>query len=76
MAGACCAKNDMIKIPKKAQLWSLDIVLGIVVFITSLFVFYALLASDTDDESDSLKREASLIIKEVSSQDGALRVGD
>lgn len=61
---------------KKAQSWSIDVTLGILVFIAAFFVFYSLLNPDSNTKISSLKQEASSVIKQIGSQDFSLRVVD
>jgi len=61
---------------KKSQSWSIDIILGVVVFMAAFFVFYALLNADQSSKAGNLKEEASTIIKQVTSGDSLVRVID
>lgn len=61
---------------KKSQSWSLDIVLGVVIFTAAFFIFYSLIDADTGTKAQNLKEEASLVTKQVASQEAPLRVVD
>lgn len=61
---------------KKSQSWSIDIVLGVVIFMAAFFIFYSLLNADTGAKAQNLKKEASLVTKQVASQEAPLRVVD
>lgn len=65
----------MIKI-KKAQSWSVDIAIGIIVFMAAFFVLYALLGQNPAAKVSSLKEEASNIIKQLISGGYPLRIVD
>ena len=66
----------MVGIKLKAQSWSIDITLGVVIFIAAFFVFYALLNANPDAKARNLQEEASLIIKQVGSEEAPLRIVD
>ena len=64
----------MIKINSKAQTWSVDIILAVIVFMGAFFVFYALLYGNSGTRASDLKEEALIVIKQVSSGDSSLRI--
>ena len=65
----------MIKInPKIAQSWSIDIALGVVVFMAAFFIFYTLLDSNPNAKASKLKEGASLVIRQIGSEDAPLSV--
>lgn len=66
----------MILINPKAQSWSIDITLGVVVFMAAFFIFYALINSNPDTKASSLKEKATIIIKQVGSGDSLIRIID
>lgn len=57
----------------KAQTWSVDIILAVIIFMGAFFIFYALLYENSGTKVSSLKEEASIIIKQVSAG-GSLRI--
>ena len=66
----------VITINKKAQTWSVDIILGILVFMGAFIIFYAVLNQSPNTKVKNLKQEASIVIKQVSSDDTQLRIID
>ena len=64
----------MIHIKLKAQSWSLDIALGVIIFVAAFFVFYALLNANPNTKLKALKEEAVVVIKQVGSEDSTLSV--
>ena len=60
----------------KAQSWSVDILLAVVIFIGTFFIFYLLLNENENKTAINLKDEASLVIKQTASQDSYLRIVD
>ena len=63
-------------IMRKAQSWSIDVIIGSIIFIAAFFTFYYLLDSGTDLSIDDLKDEASIVIKGLSSSSAAVRLVD
>jgi len=66
----------VIIIKSKAQSWSIDISIGVVVFIAAFVVVYVLLGANQNPEIDNLRDEATIIIKEVVSDESKLRIVD
>ena len=60
----------------KAQSWSLDIALGLIVFIVSFFIFYIFINASPTTKVSNLKDEGSLLIKQVASEEAPLRIID
>lgn len=58
----------------KAQSWSIDITLGVFVFIAAIFIFYALLNANQNTKANTLKEEASTVIKQVASEDAPVSI--
>ena len=58
----------MIIIFKKSQSWSIDIILAVIVFMGSFFLFYALLSEGPEEKAKSLRNDASIVMKQVSSE--------
>ena len=65
----------MLKFPK-AQSWTIDITLGIIVFMAAFFVFYALLNANPSAKASNLKEEASSVIRQIASEETPLSVVD
>ena len=61
---------------KKAQSWSMDIALGVIVFMAAFFIFYSLLNANPNTKVGNLKEEASIIIKQFDSGDASMRIID
>ena len=64
----------MINISIKAQSWSIDVILGVLVFMAAFFVFYAMLNTNQGAKVGDLKQEASIVVKEVSSSNSLLSI--
>ncbi len=64
----------MITISIKAQSWSIDVILGVLVFMAAFFVFYAMLNTNQGAKVGDLKQDASIVVKEVSSGDSLLGI--
>ena len=65
----------MARLNSKAQSWSIDIIIGVLVFIGAFFVVYALLNSNPETKTTNLKEEASIVIKKMTSE-GYLKIVD
>ena len=63
-----------MKINPKAQTWSVDIILAVIVFMGAFFIFYTLLYGNSSTKASNLNEEASIVIKQVSSGDSSLRI--
>lgn len=63
-------------INSKSQSWSIDIALGVVIFIAAFFLFYLLLNADPNVKVGDLKEEASAVIKEVTAEGSSIRIID
>ena len=66
----------MIKANSKSQSWSIDIALGVIVFMGAFFIFYALLNANPNTKLSDLKEEASTVIKQVASEENKLGIVD
>lgn len=62
--------------PSKAQSWSIDIILGVFIFIGAFFVFYALLGENPNTKAANLKEDASTVIKQLVSGGSPQRIVD
>ena len=60
----------------KAQSWSIDIILAVIIFIGTFFVFYTLLNINPNVKASALKEEASIVIRQVASGDTSIRIVD
>ena len=59
---------------KKAQSWSVDVVLGSIIFIVAFFAFYSLLNASTNPTVEDLKNDAAIVIREVAADDSTLSI--
>ena len=50
-------------IKRKSQSWSLDVILGVVVFFVALFIFYGVINASAPSKKDRLREDASLLSK-------------
>ena len=61
---------------KTSQAWSMDIMIAIVVFIGTIFVFYSIIEARQDTKSEDLQREASIVLDNVVSEDSVIGIVD
>lgn len=59
---------------KQSQSWSIDIVLGVIVFMAAFFIFYSLLDSNPSAKASSLKEQASSVIRQIGSEETPLSI--
>ena len=64
----------MTQINQKSQSWSIDLALGVIVFMAAFFIFYSLLNENPNTKQSNLKEDASAVIKQVSSPNDALSI--
>lgn len=61
---------------QKAQSWSVDIMMAVVLFIGAFMLFYLFIYGDSGDNAAQLSKEASVIISQVSSDESPVKVVD
>ena len=66
----------MILVKSKAQSWSLDITLAVIVFIITFLVVYGLLNESPNSKIGALRDEASIILQQIVSSDAPYRIID
>jgi len=66
----------MVNIKKKSQSWSIDIALGVIIFMIAFFIFYGFLGANSDTKVGALRREASTVSQEIASQETLLSIID
>lgn len=59
---------------RKSQAWSVDVILAVVIFMGSFFLYYAIANSDSGSEVAGLKADANSIIKQVSNEGSTLSI--
>ncbi len=60
----------------KSQSWSIDIVIGIIVFMAAFLIAYSVINSNKSSKSDDLKGQGLDVIKEVASSGSLNRIID
>ena len=65
-----------IKFNKYSQAWSIDVMLAIVVFITTIFLFFVFLNPTQKSNVGELRDEASIVLKYIESDDSDLGIVD
>ena len=53
---------------KKSQSWSVDVILAVILFMGSFFLFYGLLSEGPEEKAKNLRNDASVVMKQVSSE--------
>jgi hypothetical protein len=50
---------------KHSQAWSMDIMIALVIFIGTIFVFYSILSGNQGDKTEELEKDASTVAKNI-----------
>lgn len=66
----------MKNLKQKSQSWSIDIAVGVIIFIAAFLVFYTLFNTNPNTQAANLKQEASTVIKQIASEDATLKIVD
>src|SRR3989338_2669625 len=61
---------------KRSQAVSMDVTLAIVIFVGAIFVFYAIFAGNQESTAEELEKDASKVLKSVSSEDSGVGIMD
>ena len=61
---------------RNSQAWSLDIMLAVIIFIGTIFFFYAMLDTTQGSKAEELQGEASKIAKDILSKDSDVKIAD
>ena len=59
---------------KKSQAWSVDVILAVVIFMGSFFLYYTITNSNQGSDVAGLKADANSVIKRVSNEGGSLSI--
>lgn len=60
----------------KSQAFSMDIMLAIVIFLGTIFVFYSILTGNNEAKTDELTEEAAIVLDNIVSDDSEVRITD
>lgn len=61
---------------KKSQAWSIDVMLAIVIFITTIVLFFVFLSPAQKSNVGELQDEASIVLRDIESADSDLGIVD
>jgi len=59
---------------KKSQIWSIDIMLAIVVFIGAIFVAYSILSGSKGSAAKDLEQDANKVLSSIASEDSEVSI--
>jgi len=59
---------------KTSQAWSMDIMIAIVLFIGTIFVFYSVLSAKQSPKTDELQDDASIVLESIVSEDSDIGI--
>ena len=60
----------------KSQVWSLDVMIAVIIFLGTIFFFFMILNNAPGSKTDELEQEALKVIEEITSENFELRVTD
>ncbi|MBI2657335.1 hypothetical protein HYX08_01425 [Candidatus Woesearchaeota archaeon] len=60
----------------KAQSWSIDVALAVIIFMAAFFIFYGVLNANPEAKAGTLKEEASSLVRQVASGESNIRIVD
>ena len=63
-------------INSKAQSWSIDVVMGAVIFMVAFLIIYSLINSSQSSKVNELKEEASIVIKQIDADGSVIKMID
>ena len=61
---------------RNSQAWSLDVMLAVIIFIGTVFFFYAILDTTQGTKAEELQDEASKVLTGISSEDSGVGIMD
>src|SRR3989338_46406 len=70
------AAKKRIKISKKSQSWSIDVVLGVIIFFAAFMIFYFLLSSKPDTKVSRLKKDGGAVVEQIASDEAIYKIVD
>lgn len=59
---------------KKSQIWSIDVMLAVVIFIGALFVVYSILSGNKGDTASKLEEDAASVLSNLASKDSEISI--
>ena len=60
----------------KSQAFSIDIMIALVIFIGTIFVFYSIFSGSEETKTAELEDEASIVLDNIASEDSEVRITD
>lgn len=65
------AKEDEMKREKIGQTWSIDLIIGVIVFMLIVATFYAFIGSKSESSIEDLKEDATVASSKLLTEDGS-----
>lgn len=65
------AKEDEMKREKIGQTWSIDLIIGVIVFMLIIATFYAFIGSKSETSIENLKEDATVASTKLLAEDGS-----
>ena len=58
----------------KSQAFSMDIMIAVIIFIGTIFIFYSIISGGEESKIDELEDDASIVMENVATEDSAVRI--
>lgn len=61
--------KEEVNTMKNAQSWSIDLIVGVIIFMLIIAIFYALLSSKAEPTLENLEEDSRAVVSKISAQD-------
>ena len=58
----------------KSQAFSMDIMIAVIIFIGTIFIFYSIISGGEESKIEDLEDDASIVMENVATEDSAVRI--
>lgn len=58
----------------KSQAFSMDIMIAVIIFIGTIFIFYSIISGGEESKIDELEDDASIVMENIATEDSAVRI--
>lgn len=58
----------------KSQAFSMDIMIAVIIFMGTIFIFYSIISGGEESKIDELEDDASIVMENIATEDSAVRI--
>ena len=58
----------------KSQAFSMDIMIAVIIFMGTIFIFYSIISGGEESKIDELEGDASIVMENIATEDSAVRI--